>query len=117
VSYLKINNNDYSNIVNTLVVDKTSNYTAQTNAAGDSVVDYINAKRTVEVGIIPLKADTMAALLADLELFNVSITFRNPLTNELETINTIIPDTNISYYTIQQNKVMYNALTLKFIEL
>lgn len=117
MSYFKINNNDYSNIVSGLTVAKATNYTAQTNAAGDSVVDYINKKKTVDVNIIPLEADKMAGLLADLEQFNVSITFRNPQTNVLETINCIIPDTNISYYTIQKDRVLYNALSLQFIEL
>ena len=49
--------------------------------------------------------------------FNVFISFRNPKTNELETIECIIPDDNVEYYTIQADKVMYNAFTLKFIEL
>lgn len=118
MAYFKINNVDYSMYVNSLVISKETNYTAQTNAAGDSVVDYINSKREIEVGIIPLDDAAMAQLQTAIDAFNVSISFRNPKTNALEeNVNCIIPETEIEYYTIQVNKVMYNALTLTFIEL
>lgn len=118
MAYFKIGNTDYSSIVNSLVISKTHNYTAQTNAAGDTVVDYINNKRTITVGIIPLGSEDMEELLTDLDAFSVSISFRNPSTNALENnILCVIPNNNIEYYTIQQNKVMYKALSLTFIEL
>ena len=118
MSYFKINDNDYSAFVNELKVTKDVNYNAQVNAAGDTVVDYINSKRTIEVGIIPLDDATMVSLQNDLHNFNVSITFRNPQTNTLEeNVNCIIPSNEIEYYTIQVNKVMYKAFTLTFTEL
>lgn len=118
MSYFKINDTDYSKYVNGLKVNKTAVYNAQTNAAGNTVVDYINAKREIEVGIIPLDDTAMAQLQTAIDAFNVSISFRNPKTNALEeNVNCIIPENNIEYYTIQVNKVMYKALTLKFIEL
>lgn len=118
MAYFKIGDVDYSMYVNALKITKQSNYTAQTNAAGDTVVDYINSKRTIEVGIIPLNDTVMAKLQADLDAFNVSISFRNPQTNALEEgVNCIIPSSGVEYYTIQINKVMYKALTLKFTEL
>lgn len=118
MAYFKIGDNDYSMYVNALKVEKKHNYNGQANAAGDTVVDYINSKRNIEVGIIPLNDTVMAQLQTDLNAFNVSISLRNPETNELETgINCIIPTTGIEYYTIQVNKVMYKAFTLKFIEL
>jgi hypothetical protein len=118
MNYFKINNKDYSLIVNELKVNKKANYNAQTNAAGNTIVDFINSKREIEVGIIPLNDVDAAELLNAVEPFNISVSFRNPLTNALEeNVNCIIPDTNIEYYTIQQNKVMYKAFTLKFIEL
>lgn len=118
MAYFKIGGVDYSSCVNELKVNRNNNYTAQTNAAGDTVVDYINSKRTIEVGIIPLMDNMMAQLLADLDAFNVSISFRNPQTNILEeNVNCIIPSTDVEYYTIQANKVMYKAFTLKFTEL
>lgn len=118
MTYFKIDGIDFSMYVNTLTIDTNTNYNAQTNAAGDTVVDYINKKRTFNVGIIPLKADTMKTILTAIDNFNVSISFLNPRTNELEeNVNCIIPSDSVDYYTIQVNKTMYNALTLTFTEL
>lgn len=118
MSYFKINGNDYSMYVNELKVDKKANYNSQTNAAGDTVVDLINSKRSIDVGIIPLDDAAMATLLADVDAFNVSISFRNPITNMLEeNVNCIIPSTGVDYYTIQQGNVSYKAFSLKFTEL
>ena len=61
MAYFKINDIDFSDYVNELKINKSANYNVQTNAAGDSVVDYINKKRTIEVGIIPLYSDDMIA--------------------------------------------------------
>lgn len=118
MAYFKIGNNDYSMYVNELKVSRNVKYSAQDNAHGDTVVDYINTKRVIEVGIIPLDDTAMAKLLTDLDAFDVSLSFRNPMTNVLETeVNCIIPESEIEYYTIQANKVMYKAFNLKFIEL
>lgn len=117
MAYFKINDVDFSAMVSGLKVSKAANYTAQTNAAGNTVVDYINSKRTVEVSIIALDDTAMKNIKTAIDGFNVSITFRNPATNELETINAIIPENEVEYYTIQTNKVMYKAFTLTFTEL
>lgn len=117
MAYLKINDIDYSMYVSGLKVGKKSNYNAQTNAAGDTVVDYINSKRTVTVDIIPLEDAAMKSLLAAIDGFNVSLAFRNPITGALETINAIIPDTDVEYYTIRADKVSFEALNLTFTEL
>ena len=117
MAYFKINDNDLSMYVSGLKVSKAANYSAQTNAAGNTVVDYINSKRTVEVTIIPLDDTAMQNIKAAIDAFNVSISFRNPATNELETINAIIPEDEVEYYTIQADKVMYKAFTLVFTEL
>lgn len=117
MAYLKINNVDYSQSVNTLKVNKSANYNSQTNAAGDTVVDYINSKRVIEVGIIPLDSEAMATLQAAIDGFNVQLSFRNPKTEALETISCIIPESNVDYYTIQAGKVLFNAFSLQFIEL
>lgn len=118
MTYFKIDGVDFSKYVNTLMIETNTNYNAQTNAAGDTVVDYINKKRSFEVGIIPLRSDAMKTLLAAIDKFNVSISFLNPRTNELEeNVNCIIPSDSVDYYTIQVNNTMYNALTLKFTEL
>lgn len=117
LAYLMINGNDYSSICSELNVKREVNYNSQINAAGNTVVEYINAKRIVEVEIIPLDAAAMLSLLAEIEQFNVSLSFRNPRTNDLETINAIVPSNENKYYTIQVNRVLYEAMTIEFIEL
>lgn len=104
--------------VNALKITKEANYNSQTNANGDTVVEYINSKRVIEVGIIPLTDIQMIKLKQAISAFNVSISFRNPDTNTLEeNINCIIPEEEIEYYTIQAGKVLYNGFTLEFVEL
>lgn len=118
MAYFKIGNTDYSKYVNELNVTKSVNYNAQTNASGNTVVDLINQKREIEVGIIPLDDEAMLSLQQDINKFNVSISFLNPLLKSLENnVNVIIPESNVEYYTIQANKVMFNGFKLKFIEL
>lgn len=118
MAYFKIDNVDYSMYVNELIVNKEANYNAQTNAAGNTVVDLINHKRTIEVGIIPVDSEAMVNLQNAIDAFNVSISFRNPQTGALEeNVNCIIPSSNVEYYTIQANRVSFKAFKLEFIEL
>jgi hypothetical protein len=118
MAYFKINNIDFSKYVNALKVNTTANYNLQTNAAGDGVADYINKKRNIEVGIIPVDSNAMKELLAAIDAFNVSVSFRNPTTGALaEGVNCIIPSNEVEYYTIQAEKVLYKAFNLNFIEL
>lgn len=118
MAYFKIGDVDFSHCVKSLKIDKKAVYNTQTNASGNSVVDYINSKRTIEVGIIPLDDVAMIRLQVAIEPFGVSISFRNPLTNELEeNVSCIIPDDDVEYYTIQVGKVLYKELKLKFTEL
>lgn len=118
MAYFKIGDVDFSAYVNALKVTNSNNYTALTNANGDTVVDYINTKRTIEVGIIPLDDTSMASLQNAIDGFNVSVSFRNPKTNVLETdVDCIVPTETVEYYTIQVGKVMYKAFVIQFIEL
>lgn len=118
MNYFMIEGFDFSPYVNELNIEKEFNYNAQTNAAGNTVVDLINAKRTIEVGIIPLSADDMSLLQAYIDNFQVNISFMNPVTGALEEfVNCIIPSNGVEYYTIQADKVLTNGLKLKFIEL
>jgi hypothetical protein len=119
MAYFKIGEHDYSAYTSALKVVKKTNYNAQTNAAGDTVVDYVNQKRTLEVEIISL-ADgaVLKQLLADVDAFNVLLSFRDPRTGALaEGVNCVIPDTDVEYYTIQQKDVRFKKFKLKFTEL
>lgn len=118
MAYFKIGNTDFSGICNKLEVNTATKFNAQENAAGDTVVDYIGKKRTITVGIIPLHDSEMIQLQRAIAGFAVSISFRDPLTNTLATnVPCIIPENAVDYYTIQENNVRYNALTLRFSEL
>lgn len=118
MAYFKIGGTDFSHVVSALKVSKAANYNAQTNAAGNTVVDYINAKRTIEVGIIPVDDAAMRQLKAAISAFSVAISFRNPDTGELaENVACICPDSEADYYTIQPGRVSYKAFTLTFVEL
>lgn len=118
MAYFKINGNDYSKLVSSLKIGTSTNFNAQTNAAGDTVVDYINRKKVIEVGIIPLQdGEKLRELLSLLEEFNVSVSFRSPLSAEEEIINCIIPSNDIEYYYVRSGSAMYKAFNLKFTEL
>lgn len=120
MAYFKIGANDYSAFVaaNGLTVATAHNYNAQTNAAGNTVVDYQNSKRTITVDIIPLNKATMQAILTDIQNLAVSISFLNPNTGTMETdVQCICPDNDVQYYTIQADHVLFNALKLTFKEL
>ena len=96
MSYFKIGENDYSSYVCELKVKTNANYNAQTNAAGNTIVDYINSKREIEVGIIPLTDAAMA-----LE----------------EGVNCIIPSNEVEYYTIQSGNTTFKQFNFSLIEL
>lgn len=117
MAYLKINGTDFSSIVNELKVSKSVNYSAQTNAAGNTVVDYINSKYTVAVGFIPVSDVKAAQLLAEIDDFSVSLSFLNPHSGTMQTINCIVPETEIEYYSIWVNGVLCKAFSVEFVEL
>ena len=118
MTYFKINDNDYSTFVNSFKISKQAIYKTATNAAGNTVVKYINTKRTFTVGIIPLDSAAMANLQSDMNSFQVKVSYRDPETNALiENINCIIPLNEVEYYTIQADKVQYKAFLLTIIEL
>jgi hypothetical protein len=118
LEYLKINNTDYSGVVKELKIATNANYTSQTNAAGNTVVDYINSKRVITVGFIPMSETKLLPLLADIDAFNVSLSFRNPRTNAIENnVECIAAKNTIEYYTIQQGNVSYKAFSIDFTEL
>lgn len=118
MTYLKMNGIDFSAYVNDLKVTNTHKYSALTNAAGNTIVDYINNKRTLEVGIIPVDDAAMAQLMEVINSFSVVVSFRNPQTNVLEEdVNFIIPMNSVAYYTIRADKVMYDGFVLNLQEL
>ena len=116
--FFKINGNDYSMYVNKLIVGTEHNYEIKTSALGADRVTHKYKRKTLEVGIIPLDDATMMRFLADVDKFQVSISYRDPLTNTLvENMTCIIPNNLIEYYTIQVGNVKYKAFSLQIKEI
>lgn len=111
--FFKINDHDYSDCVNMLKVTKNHNYKALATASGNTLIKYINSKRVLDVGIIPLDDTRMTQLLTDAGELEVKVSFRNPETNLLEeNVACIIPGNGVEYYTIRADKVSYKAFNL-----
>lgn len=118
MAYFKINGNDYSMYVNNLKVAREHIYKGQTNAAGNTLVKYVNTKRIIEVGIIPLDSASMASLQTDINKFKVTVSYRDPETQALvENVACIIPHNSVDYYTIQADNVKFKAFSLELKEL
>lgn len=115
--YFKINNIDLSNRVNALNVTKNATYNAQVNAAGNTVIDYINTKRKLQVGFITMPLTQAQSIFALLENLVITISYLDAKTNKLETINCYCPTIAHNYFTIQDAKQMVNSFTLEFTEL
>lgn len=118
MSYFKINGHDYSTYVNKLKVAREHVYKGQTNAAGNTLVKYVNTKRIIEVGIIPLDANTMASLQADINQFKVTVSYLDPQTKTLvENVQCIIPHNSVDYYTVQAGNTSFKAFSIEIKEL
>lgn len=99
-------------------IAKNHHYSSQTNAAGNTVVDLVNSKRTITIGLIHMSDAAMVAVQQAISPFGVSISFLNPETNTLEeNVNCIIPSNNVEYYTIQAKNVLLKGTNLTFTEL
>lgn len=116
MNYFVLNGIDFSRYVNSLQVDTVHNSKNRMNAAGTLNVKPINSKKVITVGIIPLDASIASELITELNKFQVTITYLDPELNSLKTINCIVPDNSISYYTIRADKVMTQAYTVTFTE-
>lgn len=116
--YFAINGTDYSKYVNKLQVGTEHFYKSMNTAAGNTLVKYINTKRILEVGIIPLSGDAMTQFMQDVNDFQVTVSFRDPVTNEItENMNCVIPTHLVEYYTIQAGHVQFRAFSLQIKEL
>ena len=83
MAYFKIGDKDFSNYCQELTIKYRPLYNSQTNAAGNTVVDMINTKRTIEVTFRPMNNTEMAELLNAVSQFDVNISYREPKTNVL----------------------------------
>ena len=119
MSYLKINNTDFSSLVSglkvgfeTLVSDKSGR-----NAAGNTVIDVINEKTKVYVTLRHTTDAEMKSFLAAIQDYVVNVSFLNPKTNAETTIQAYTGTPEPEYYTIQPKHTIYKPLSLNFVEL
>lgn len=117
MAYIKINGVDFSHICSGLKVAETYNYSAQTNAAGNTVVDVINKKRVLDVAIIPLDDTAMRQLLTTINSISAIVEYREPRTGELGSMIAICPTRDVEYYMINANRLLYKEIELTFTEL
>ena len=118
MAYFKINGNDFSTYVNKLKVAREHIYKGQTNAAGNLLVKYVNTKRIIEVGIIPLDDAAMRSLQSVINQFKVTVSFLEPETGALvENVACIIPQNSVEYYTVQAGNTSFKAFSLELKEL
>lgn len=119
MAYFKIDGTDFSQYVNKLNVQTKHKYTARENATGTLLVKYITAKKTVQVGIIPLDAASLKSLMSKLNssTFEHTVEYHDPELDALKTIRCIIPTNSIEYYTIQAGNTSAKAFNFSCEEL
>ena len=117
--YFKINNTDFSSLVSglkigyeTLVSDSSGR-----NAAGDTVIDIINHKIKFYVTLRHTTGEEMQSFLSAIRNYVVNVSFLDPKTKALTTINAYTGTPEPEYYTIQPTHTIYKPMSLNFIEL
>lgn len=116
--YLKINDVDFSSLVSSLKVGKETLVSDESgrNANGNMVIDIVNKKRKVYVGLRYTTADEMASFLSATENYVVNLTFLDPHTKQMTKIRAYIGTPEPEYFTIQDNRVLCKPMNLNFIE-
>lgn len=120
MAYLKINGTDFSSLISGLKVGyETLVSDSGRNAAGDMYIDMNSKTRKIKLycSLRHTTADEMRAFLKAIEPFVVDITFLNPETKALTTINAYTGTPEPEYYTIQPTMTIYKPMELNFIEL
>lgn len=118
MAFLTINSVDFSPYTQSLKINNNVNYTAKTNAKGNTVVDKINSKIILDVGIIALNDSVLRTLLTQINSFSVIVSYRDPETGSTaNNISCIIPSSSVEYYTIQQNKTQYKQFNFQIQQL
>ena len=119
MSYLKINNTDISKLVSglkigyeTLVSDDSGR-----NANGDTVLDVINRKVKLYVSFKPMDDIDMKNFLTLIKDYVVNVSYRDSQTNSMKTIRCYTGTPEPDYYWILNDRVLYKAFDLNFIEL
>lgn len=117
MAYFKIGTTDYSAYCSQLEVNYNFNYTEQTNARGNTVVDYINRKRKINVEIISTDDTTTKNILTAINAFSVTVKILEPTTKAEASVTCKTENYSVEYYTIQTGNVRFKKFKISFTEL
>jgi hypothetical protein len=118
MAYLKISGSDFSSIVSGLKVGYETLVSSNSgrNAAGDTVIDVINRKIKLYITLRHTTNEEMESFLNALKSYVVDVSFLDPESNSVKTINAYISTPEPEYYTIS-NRTIFKPLSLNIIEL
>lgn len=117
MAYFKIGDTDFSSVCSGLEVEYQHKYNQRENAIGTKVIDYITRKRVITVTIIPVNDTQMQSILSAINGFSCSVGILEPRTKAWATVNCIVDDYAVAYYTIQSTKKQFQQFTITFLEL
>lgn len=120
MTYFKIGDTDFSNLVSSLKCgfEVLLSEDSGRNASGDNVVDIVNRKDKIYVTTRPMNEDEMASFLTAVQPFVVYISYMNPRTKTIKSnVRCYIGTPEPEFYTIQNGKILYKPLQLNFIEM
>lgn len=119
MSYLKINNVDFSNLISGLKIGYETLVSSDSgrNAAGDSVIDVVNRKVKVYLTLRYTTGEEMESFLTAIKDYVVQVSFLDSKKQSFTTITAYHGTPEPEYYTIQSDKVIYKPLEINFIEL
>ena len=120
MTYFKIGNTDFSNLVSSLKCgfEVLLSEDSGRNASGDNVVDIVNRKDKIYITTRPMNEDEMASFLTAVQPFVVYISYMNPRTKTIKSnVRYYIAQTEPEFYSIQNGKVLYKPTQINFIEM
>ena len=119
MAFFKVGNTDFSYLVSSMKVGRETLVSENSgrNANGDTVIDVVNKKYKVYIGLRHTTDQEMQEFLAAIEDYVVNVTFLNPITNALTTITAYTGTPEPEYFTIQGGKVFCKPMEINFIEL
>lgn len=116
--YFRIDGTDFSHLVSGMKVgfEQLVADTSGRNAAGYMTIDRLAVKRKVYLTLRHTTEEEMREFLQAISSYVFFITFLNPRTKVLTTIECYTSTPEPEYYTIQDGNVIFKPLTINFIE-
>lgn len=117
MSYFEIDGVNFSQLISTMKIGYKTLTTDSTNASGSIVVDVINKKVSIEVGLRHTTDDEMKVFLSAIDDYVCEISYRDSKTGIKKTINAKVSAPEPEYYTIQDGFIIYKPMSVSFEEL